>query len=129
MKSADVKSVYANRYSAPTGDAEIISIGDYGSCRVFSVVWCPYSLSKNAQPRIQIWSGDPSDGSSSILYEDGTIRGGEGFSLGIPQDQSGQAFLKFSLSPSHYFLSEKDIWVRGIAPGVNNVTLTYQLGG
>lgn len=128
MKSADVKSVYADRYSAPTGDAKIIDIGDSGSCRIFSVVWCPFSLGVNSQPRVQIWSGDPSDGASSIIYEDGTARGGEGFSSGI-QPQSGQAFLTFSSFPSHYFLSEKDVWVRGVSPGVSNVTVTYQLGG
>ena len=126
MESTDVKSVYANRYSAPTGDEKLIDIGDSGSCRVFSVVWCPYSLGINTQARIQIWSGDPSDGSSSILFEDGVVRSGE---TGGSSSQGGQPFLVFSESPSHYFRSEKDIWVRGISPGVNNVTLTYQMGG
>ena len=124
MESTDVKSVYANRYSDPTGDEKLIDIGDSGSCRVFSVVWCPYSLGTSTQARIQIWSGDPSDGSSSILFEDGVVRGAEGGGL-----QGGQPFLVFSESPSHYFRSEKDIWVRGISPGLTNVTLTYQMGG
>mgnify|MGYP003654005358 CR=1 FL=1 len=128
MESADVISVYADTNSAPTGDVMVIDIGDYGSCRVFSVVWCPYSLLITEQPRLQIWSGDPSDGSSSILYEDGAVRGGESFFVS-GSDQTGQSFLRFSASPSHYFRSEKDIWARGISPGVNNVTLTYQMGG
>ena len=128
MESADVISVYTDTNSAPTVAVRIIDIGEYGSCRVFSVVWCPYSLLNTEQPRLQIWSGDPSDGSSSILYEDGAVRGGEG-SFGASSKNPGQSFLRFSSSPSHYFRSQKDIWARGISPGVNNVTLTYQMGG
>lgn len=126
MKLTDVQSVYKNRYFSPTGDEKLIEIGDYGSCRIFSVVWCPYSLAIKTQPRIQIWSGDPSDGSSSIIYEDGVVRGGES---NISVGQSGQPFTVFSSSPPNYFLSNKDVWVRGVSPGINNVTLTYQLGG
>tara|TARA_Y100000592_G_C5480073_1_gene324841 strand:+ start:4683 stop:5066 length:384 start_codon:yes stop_codon:yes gene_type:complete len=127
MQSTDVVSKYQNMHSSPTGDIKLVDIGDFGSCRIFSVVWCPFSLDEDEHPRVQIWSGDPSDGSSSILYEDGTARGGESNIGSITQ--AGQPFMDFSPSPANYFLSEKDVWVRGVSPGVRNVTVTYQLGG
>lgn len=123
MKSADVKSVYSNMRSAPTGSVKLIDIGGAGSCRVFSVVWCPYTIGINSQPMIQIWSGEPSDGDSSIIYSDGAVRGA-GASL-----SPSSPLLQFGQSPPHYFLSSKDVWVKGLSPGVNNVTLTYQMGG
>ncbi len=128
MQSSNVSSVYIDRYSAPTTKVKAIDIGDSGSCRVFSVIWCPYELDITDQPRIQLWSGDPDSGGEKI-YEDGAVRGGDGYYLGIASKQQGQGFLSFNPLPSHYFLFNKDVWVIGIAPGINNATLTYQLGG
>ena len=129
MKSSDVISVYVDRYSAPEVKVKAIDIGDIGSCRVFSVIWCPYRLDIKDQPRIQLWSGDPDAAGSEKIYEDGAVRGGEGFAFSTLGPQQGQAFLSFNPLPSHYFLFNKDVWVKGIAPGINNATITYQLGG
>lgn len=129
MKSSDVTSVYVDRYSAPTDKVKAIDIGDSGSCRVFSVIWCPHQLNITDQPRIQLWSGDPDAAGSEKIYEDGAVRGGEGSFSSVTYAQQGQGFLSFNPLPSHYFLFKKDVWVIGIAPGINNATITYQLGG
>jgi hypothetical protein len=129
MKSSDVSSVYIDRYSNPEVKFKAIDIGSNKSCRVFSVIWCPYRLNTTDQPRVQLWSGDPDDAGSEKIYEDGAVRGGEGYFFGIPSQQQGQSFLSFNPLPSHYFLFNKDVWVIGIDPGINNATLTYQLGG
>jgi hypothetical protein len=129
MRSSDVSSVYIDRYSNPEVKFKAIDIGSNGSCRVFSVIWCPYRLNVRDQPRIQLWAGDPDDSDSEKIYEAGAVRGGEGSFSGLPSLQQGQRFLSFSPLPSHYFLFNKDVWVIGIAPGINNATLTYQLGG
>ena len=128
MQSSDVKSVYIDRYSNPTEQFKAIDIGDRGSCRVFSVVWCPYRLNRNDQPRIEIWAGVPDDSGSEKIYEDGVMRGGEGVTF-APVTQQGQPFFKSSPMPSHYFLFKKDVWIRGVSPGINNATITYQMGG
>lgn len=129
MKSSDVTSVYVDRYSNPTVKVKAIDIGDSGSCRVFSVVWCPHELDITDQPRIQLWAGDPDAAGSEKIYEDGAVRGGEGALSGVAQPTRGQGFLSFGPLPSHYFLFNQDVWVIGISPGINNATLTYQLGG
>jgi hypothetical protein len=128
MQSSNVSSVYIDRYSNPEVKFKAIDIGSNGSCRVFSVVWCPYRLNITDQPRIQLWAGDPDDGGSEKIYEDGVVRGGEGSVFGTGRQQ-GQGFISFNPLPSNYFLFNKDVWVIGIDPGINNATLTYQLGG
>ena len=95
------------------------------SCRLFSVVWSPYAVGMNNETGIEIWSGDPDSGGSKI-YQDG-IAVGPGSNTG--GNSGDQKFINYFEFPSHYILSRDDLWVLGVNSGINNVTITYQLGG
>lgn len=125
MKLTDVTYAYANTRSAPTTKVKIVDIGESGSCRLFSVVWVPYSVAATETPGIEIWSGDPDSGGSKV-YED-SISVGYGYTSNTYTDE--QKYVNYPEFPSNYILSDKDLYVRGVDQGVNNVTITYQLGG
>ena len=125
MKSSDVTSKYYNSRSSPTTKYKLVDVGSSGSCRLFSVVWTPYVVTKNIETGIEIWSGDPDSGGSKI-YQDG-VAVGAGFGSG--EYQGLQKFMNYFEFPSHYILSRDDLWVLGVNSGINNVTITYQLGG
>ena len=69
MKSSDVIYAFADTFDNPTTKAKIVDVGDSGSCRLFSVVWVPFSVGTGNTPGLEIWSGDPDSGGSKI-YED-----------------------------------------------------------
>lgn len=127
MKSADVKSAFYNSRSAPTTKYKLVDIGGSGSCRIFSVVWCPYQLASSDEPVIELWEGDPDSGGTKV-YVDGCYVS-NGYTGNITEGQ--QPWLNFEPFPSHYYLFKDDVWIRGGASGygINNVTVTYQLGG
>jgi hypothetical protein len=125
MKSTDVISAYVNTRSDPTTKVKIVDVGDSGSCRLFSVVWVPYSVATGNTPGIEIWSGDPDSGGSEI-YQD-SINVGGGYIGGA--FTGSQKYVNYYEFPLNYILSDKDLYVKGINQGINNVTITYQLGG
>lgn len=128
MQSTDVKSVYHNSRSNPTTKHKLIDLDSSGSCRVFSVVWCPYQMGKSDSATIELWEGDPDSGGVK-KYEDG-FSNGAGADAG--QGPTDQPFIIFSPSPSHYYLFNNAVYVKGSSgtgSGLGNVTVTYQMGG
>ena len=127
MKSTDVQSAFYNSHDTPTTKYKLVDIGDSGSCRVFSVVWCPYQIASGDKPVIELWEGDPDSGGTKV-YEDG-CHVGAGDVGGA--NNSDQPRINFEPFPSHYYLFKDDVCVVGGANtyGINNVTITYQLGG
>jgi hypothetical protein len=76
---------------------------------------------------VELWEGDPDSGGTKV-YVDGCYVS-VGFTGGTYDGH--QPFLNFEPFPSHYYLFKDDVWVKGGASGygINNVTVTYQLGG
>ena len=129
MKSADVQSVFYNAHPNNIMKHKLIDIGASGSCRIFSVVWCPYQIDPNFKPVVSLWEGDPDSGGTK-LYEDGCYVSA---STDGTSTEISQPFLSFEPFPSHYYLFNDDVWVKGGTSsggyGIKNVTVTYQLGG
>ena len=127
MKSADVQSVFYNAHDNETTKYKLIDVGASGSCRILSVVWCPYQIDPLDEPVVELWEGDPDSGGTK-LYVDGCYVSA---STDSTPTEISQPFLSFEPFPSHYYLFNDDVWVKGGASGygINNVTVTYQLGG